>query len=58
VGGVVGAAGQGLGSTINNTTGTRAVGDGLSSVTDGVDGATKNVQGGVEGLGQGRLPGR
>lgn len=47
-GGVVGAAGRGVGDTINQTTGTKAVGDGLQSLTGGVEGATTNLAKGVE----------
>ena len=43
VGGGVGALGRGLGDTINATTGTQAVGDGLKSVTGGVESGSHSV---------------
>ena len=52
VGGVVGSAGKGLGDTINNTTGTKAVGDGLKGVTDGIDSGSQSVGKGAENAGQ------
>jgi hypothetical protein len=55
VGNVVGATGQGLGSTINKTTGTNALGDGLASLTDGIDNATGRVGKGVEDVGKGKF---
>lgn len=48
VGGVVGAAGRGVGGTVNNTTGTKAVGDGLQSLTNAVEDASNNLAHGVE----------
>ncbi|KXS95660.1 hypothetical protein AC578_6252 [Pseudocercospora eumusae] len=42
-GGVVGALRRGVGDTINNTTGTKAVGEGFQGVSNGIedeDGAT------------------
>ena len=47
-GGVVGAAGRGVGGTINNTTGTKQVGDGLQSLTNGIEDGTANLAKGVE----------
>jgi hypothetical protein len=47
-GGLVGTAGRGLGQTINNTTGTKAVGDGLQGLTNGVEDGVANVARGVE----------
>jgi hypothetical protein len=47
-GGLVGTAGRGLGQTINNTTGTKAVGDGLQSLTNGLEDGVANVARGVE----------
>jgi hypothetical protein len=44
----VGTAGRGLGQTINNTTGTKAVGDGLQGLTNGVEDGVANVARGVE----------
>lgn len=37
-----------MGGTINNTTGTRQVGDGLQSLTNGLEDATNSVAKGVE----------
>nr|OQO30205.1 hypothetical protein B0A51_01353 [Rachicladosporium sp. CCFEE 5018] len=54
VGGTVGAAGRGVGDTINNTTGTKAVGDGLQSLTGGVEDGANSVGKGVENAGQGK----
>lgn len=51
-GGVVGAAGRGVGDTINSTTGTKAVGDGLQSVTGGVENGAKSLGKGAENAGQ------
>jgi hypothetical protein len=48
VGGVVGAAGRGIGDTVNNTTGTQQAGDGLKSVTNGVEDGVAKVAKGVE----------
>jgi hypothetical protein len=47
-GGLVGTAGRGLGQTINNTTGTKAVGDGLQGLTNGVEDGVANLARGVE----------
>ena len=52
VGGLLGAAGRGVGDTINNTTGTKAVGDGLKSVTDGIEDGGNQVGKGFENAGQ------
>ncbi|KAH9816353.1 hypothetical protein Tdes44962_MAKER05620 [Teratosphaeria destructans] len=54
IGGVVGATGRGVGDTVNNTTGTRVVGDGVKSLTEGVEGAAGCVAKGVEQGSQGR----
>jgi len=51
-GAVVGTAGRGIGSTVNNTTGTRVVGDSLVGVTDGVEQGATSVGKGVENAGQ------
>lgn len=51
-GGIVGAAGRGVGDTINSTTGTKAVGDGLQSVTGGVENGANSVGKGAENAGQ------
>ncbi|PPJ51155.1 hypothetical protein CBER1_08540 [Cercospora berteroae] len=48
VGGVVGALGRGVGDTINNTTGTKAVGDRLQGITNGVEDGAAKVAKGVE----------
>lgn len=40
------------GETINNTTGTKAVGDGLQYVTGGVDNGAKSIGKGAENAGQ------
>lgn len=47
-GGLVGTAGRGVGQTINNTTGTKAVGDGLQGLTNGIEDGVANVARGVE----------
>ncbi|KAK4502535.1 hypothetical protein PRZ48_005960 [Zasmidium cellare] len=52
VGGIVGSAGRGLGDTINNTTGTKQVGDGLQSVTGDIEDGATNVGKGAENAGQ------
>lgn len=52
VGGVVGTAGRGLGQTINNTTGTKVVGDSLQGVTDGIESGSNAVGKGAENAGQ------
>jgi hypothetical protein len=51
----VGAAGRGVGSTVNKTTGTKAVGDGLEYVTGGVEDGTNRVAKGVEDVGKGKF---
>ncbi|KAK5127966.1 hypothetical protein LTR85_005083 [Meristemomyces frigidus] len=51
-GGLVGSAGKGLGDTINNTTGTKAAGDGLQSVTGGIEDAGNSAGKGAENAGQ------
>ncbi|KAK4546528.1 hypothetical protein LTR36_001745 [Oleoguttula mirabilis] len=51
-GGLVGSAGKGLGDTINNTTGTKAAGDGLQSVTGGIEDAGNSAGKGAEDAGQ------
>ncbi|KXT08829.1 hypothetical protein AC579_1894 [Pseudocercospora musae] len=48
VGGVVGALGRGVGDTINNTTGTKAVGQGLQGVTNGIENGATSIAKGVE----------
>jgi hypothetical protein len=53
-GGVVGAAGRGVGDTINNTTGTKAVGDGLQSLTGGGEDGANSVGKGMENAGEGK----
>ena len=55
-GGVVGTAGRGLGDTINNTTGTKAVGDGLQSLTDGIESGANSVGKGTEKAGEWKKP--
>jgi hypothetical protein len=52
VGGVVGAAGKGVGDTINNTTGTKAVGDGLQGVTGGIEDGAQQAGKGAENAGE------
>ena len=44
----MGAAGRGVGDTINNTTGTKQGGDGLKSVTNGLENGIAQVAKGVE----------
>lgn len=51
-GNVVGAAGKGVGDTINNTTGTKQVGDGLQSLTNGVDDGANRLGKGAENAGE------
>lgn len=53
-GGLVGTAGRGVGETINNTTGTKAVGDGLQGVTGGIEDAGNSAGKGAENAGQGK----
>lgn len=50
----MGAAGRGLGDTVNNTTGTKVVGDGLQGVTGGIEGGANSLAGGVERGSQGK----
>ena len=45
-------SGNGLGDTINSTTGTKQVGDGLKSVTGGVEDGSHNVGKATENAGQ------
>ena len=54
VGAATNAVGQGLGDTVNKTTGTNAVGDGLKSVTGGLEDGSKNVGKGLEDAGKGK----
>lgn len=44
----MGALGRGVGETVNNTTGTKAVGDGLQGLTNGIEDGASNVAKGVE----------
>lgn len=55
VGGVVGAAGRGLGETVNGVTGQagKPVGDGIKDVADGVQGGAAKVASGVKNAGEG-----
>lgn len=55
-GGIVGTAGRGVGDTINNTTGTKAVGDGLQSLTGGIEDAGNTAGKGAENAGQWKKP--
>ena len=48
MGGVVGAAGRGVGGTINNTTGTEGAGNAIQSLTNGVEDGVAKVAKGVE----------
>ncbi|MBA7492097.1 hypothetical protein ES702_02646 [subsurface metagenome] len=48
----MGTAGRGLGDTINSTTGTKAVGDGLKGVTGGIEDAGHSAGKGAENAGQ------
>lgn len=50
----MGAAGRGVGQTVNNTTGTTTVGNGLQAVTNSVEDATTNLAHGVEQGSQGK----
>lgn len=50
--GAVGAVGKGVGDTINSTTGTTQVGDGLKAVTGGVDSGSQNFGKAAEDAGQ------
>ncbi|CZT24001.1 uncharacterized protein RCC_09718 [Ramularia collo-cygni] len=56
VGSVTGAAGRAVGETVNNTTGTKAVGDSLQYVTGGVEGAGQTAGKGLEDVGQWKKP--
>ena len=51
-GGIIGTAGRGVGETINSTTGTKAVGDGLQSITGGVENGANSAGKGAENAGQ------
>lgn len=53
-GNLVGTAGRGVGETINNTTGTKAVGDGLQGITGGIENAGNSAGKGAENAGQGK----
>jgi hypothetical protein len=55
-GGIVGTAGRGVGDTINNTTGTKAVGDGLQGLTGGIENAGNTAGKGAENAGQWKKP--
>ncbi|KAM0693661.1 hypothetical protein Q7P36_006917 [Cladosporium allicinum] len=55
-GGIVGTAGRGVGDTINNTTGTKAVGDGLQGLTGGIENAGNSAGKGAENAGQWKKP--
>lgn len=48
----MGTAGRGVGETINSTTGTKAVGDGLQSVTGGLEDGANSAGKGAENAGQ------
>ena len=54
VGGVVGAAGRGLGDTVTGATGSagKPIGDGLANITTGLEDGTKKVAKGVEDTGK------
>ncbi|KAK4897002.1 hypothetical protein LTR27_005249 [Elasticomyces elasticus] len=52
LGGVVGATGKGIGNTINDTTGTKAAGDGLQGVTGGIEDGANSAGKGAENAGQ------
>ena len=45
---MVGAAGRGVGDTVNHTTGTKQGGDALKSLTDGVEDGVSRIAKGVE----------
>lgn len=45
-----------MGDTINNTTGTKAVGDGLQSLTGGIEDAGNTAGKGAENAGQWKKP--
>lgn len=52
----MGTAGRGVGDTINNTTGTKAVGDGLQSLTGGIESGANSVGKGAENAGEWKKP--
>ena len=52
----MGTAGRGVGDTINSTTGTRAVGDGLQNLTGGIENGANSVGKGVEKAGEWKKP--
>ena len=47
---------SGLGQTINDTTGTKAVGDGLQGLTDGIESGAHSVGKGAENAGEWKKP--
>lgn len=51
----MGAIGEGLGDTVNKTTGTKAAGDALKYVTGGVADGAGSVGQGVENVGKGKF---
>ena len=55
VGGVVGAAGRGLGETVTGVTGKagKPVGDGIKDVAEGIEGGAARVAKGVKNAGEG-----
>lgn len=55
VGGVVGAAGRGVGETVTGVTGKagKPVGDGIKDVAEGVEGGAATVAHGVKRAGEG-----
>ncbi len=55
VGGVVGAAGRGVGETVNGVTGKvgKPVGDGIKDVAEGIEVGAASVAGGVKRAGEG-----
>lgn len=53
---MVGTAGRGVGETVNNTTGTKAVGDGLQGLTDGIESGATSVGKGAEHAGEWKKP--
>ncbi|KZP20640.1 hypothetical protein FIBSPDRAFT_861383 [Athelia psychrophila] len=59
-GGVLGAAGRGVGDTITGATGSagRPVGDGLGGLANGLEDGTKRAAKGVEDLGTGKNSGK
>ena len=48
----MGTAGRGVGDTVNSTTGTKAAGDGLQSVTGGLEDGSHSVGKGAENAGE------